>query len=227
MNVNRIFAFFLFFLFAVTTLLSAQNRHESTDGIVSNFDIDSLQKETSKTFIDFAEGSTLHITGRSNLNEFSCLSKHDISNKNLLINYDRRAQNINITNAILELEVTQFDCGRSPINRDFRNTLKADQYPFILLQLNEVLYGESNGESNSETMLDPRQADISIKIAGVTIREIVDIVVTDPQEEIVAVQGQKRLRITDFNLTPPTAMFGLIKVEDELDIVFDLRLKRR
>lgn len=227
MNVNRIFAFFLFFLYIGSTTLIAQNRHESTDGIVSNFDIDSLQEETTKTFIDIAEGSTLYITGRSNLNEFSCLSKHDISNKNLFINYDRRAQHINITNAILELEVTQFDCGRSPINRDFRNTLKADQYPFIQLQLNEVLYGEINGESNSETRLDPRQADISIQIAGVTIREIVDIVVTDPQEEIVAVQGQKRLRITDFNLTPPTAMFGLIKVEDELDIVFDLRLKRR
>jgi hypothetical protein len=33
--------------------------------------------------------------------------------------------------------------------------------------------------------------------------------------------------MTDFGLTPPSPMLGLIKVEDELDIEFDLVIRRQ
>jgi hypothetical protein len=168
--------------------------------------------------VGFVEGSTLTINGKSNITEFSCVSEHELTQRALAIEAATSTKSVTVSGAQLQLEVHKFNCGRAPINRDFRATLKAEQHPHIVLKLDEIIYN-----SDAPNYI---QALMTINIAGVDRNEIVEIEVTDPSKEIVAVKGAKRLKITDFNLTPPTAMFGLIKVEDELDISFDLKIQR-
>jgi hypothetical protein len=36
--------------------------------------------------------------------------------------------------------------------------------------------------------------------------------------------GSRELKMTDFNITPPSALFGLIKAKDTVEVVFDLMI---
>ncbi|MDI3521447.1 MAG: hypothetical protein PWR04_1435, partial [Anaerophaga sp.] len=45
-----------------------------------------------------------------------------------------------------------------------------------------------------------------------------------PQKE-VSVSGETTLKMTDFDVEPPTVMFGTIKTADEVTINFNLTLK--
>ena len=45
------------------------------------------------------------------------------------------------------------------------------------------------------------------------------------EENLYKITGSKKLSMFDFEITPPTAFFGLIKANDTLEIYFDLLVK--
>ena len=168
--------------------------------------------------VHFSNQSKLSINGKSNVNDFQCISNHDLRQDSLNFTYQYTGESILVTNVNLNLEVNQFDCGKRGINRDFRNTLKHEEHPFIQITLNEVILDDSADFSPSAAML-------SIEIAGVKREYQVPLSEFSRQENSILVGGTKALQMTDFNLDPPTALFGLVQVSDELDIVFDLVIK--
>ena len=42
---------------------------------------------------------------------------------------------------------------------------------------------------------------------------------------VITLKGEKKIKMTDYNVEPPTALFGTIKTGDEVNIVFDTKLK--
>ncbi|MCH2449020.1 MAG: hypothetical protein MK198_02620 [Gracilimonas sp.] len=165
-----------------------------------------------------SDESKLSIKGKSNVNEFSCQSEHELQQDSLDFTYSIQEDTVTVHGVSLSLEIDQFDCGKRAINRDFRSTLKYQEHPFIEIILNELVLADS-----SEIV--PQQALVTIKIAGVEQQYSVPLHSFSRSEEQFIAGGNKILYMTDFGLTPPSPMFGLIKVDDELDIQFDLVIR--
>lgn len=121
---------------------------------------------------------------------------------------------MNFRGAILVLNNKGFDCGNKGINQDFHDLLKSDQYPEILLEINQVkLRTKEFGV-----------ATICITMAGK--QKYYDVPINIKDEHIAQFQGELELNIQDFNLEPPKKLFGIIVVKDEIEINFDLKVKK-
>ncbi len=169
--------------------------------------------------VQLRDSSKLSIKGKSNVNEFSCESEHELQKDSLDYSYSVNGDTVQVSGVNLSLEIDQFDCGKRAINRDFKSTLKYKEFPFIEIILNELVISDT-------TSLIPKEAKVTIRIAGVERHYTVPLNSFSSSEESFTVGGNKILRMTDFGLEPPSPMFGLIKVEDELDIQFDLVIVR-
>ena len=169
--------------------------------------------------VHLTNDSKLSIKGKSNVNEFSCESEHELQQDSLNYSYKVLGDTVSVNGVQLDLEIDQFDCGKRAINKDFKSTLQYKDHPFIEIILNELVLEEATG-------IVPQQAKVTIKIAGVERHYTVPLNSFSTSEEQFTVGGNKLLYMTDFGLTPPSPMFGLIKVEDELNIEFELIVKR-
>ena len=70
------------------------------------------------------------------------------------------------------------------------------------------------------------RADMECMIKGVRRRYSVTIKEARFTDDVLIIVGVLDLKMSDFGIEPPTAMFGMIKVYDELSIDFNLRFCR-
>lgn len=179
----------------------------------SVLDVQAQQREQVNTVI--LDDSKLTINGTSNVNDFECVYEEKFEQDTLQHTIDIDEAIAEVDGEQLILVVDSFDCGKRGINKDFRNTLKSDVYPTIELDLKKVI------QQDPELIT----AEVDITLAGVTQTYQVnfeDIVFYE--EGFIEVQGTQPVKMTDFGIKPPRALFGLIKVNDELDINFTLRI---
>lgn len=168
--------------------------------------------------VQISDESKLSIKGTSNVTDFRCQSEHQLQQDSLRFNYHYQGDIISLDGVSLSLEVNKFDCGKRGINRDFKSTLKYKEYPFIKITLKELVLEDS-------TDLVPQTAHVTIQIADSTIDYMVPLDAYSSSQERIIVGGSKMLKMTDFGLTPPAPLFGLIQVSDELEIVFEMVIK--
>ena len=166
--------------------------------------------------------SRLWIEGRSNVNQFEC--RADTYRGDATIYYESDEANANEqTDANLEIEVAGFDCGRERMNRDFRNALKANSFPKIIFRFGEVLNMQPlAGEENTIRF----NVMGYLTVAGVTREITFDMIGYFLSDDRIRAVGSKQIKMTDYEVEPPTAMLGLVKAENELTVHFDLLARR-
>jgi len=162
-----------------------------------------------------APGSQVLISGTSNVNKFTC--SYEVPGLEVPVHmvYKENLDEIHFKNANLQLESDCFDCGGKAINKDFKELLQTEKYPWIKLRL---LY------------VDPPDPDIKkvgvgmeITIAGVSRTYVIELD-SDLRGDIF-VDGTLALKLTDFGLEPPKKVLGLIKVDDQVLVDIKLRLR--
>lgn len=159
--------------------------------------------------------SQLAINGDTNINKFECVFDTDHLNEAQKVYYSRKDSIMSFTGAILSLNTQGFDCGNKGINRDFHDLIKSEEYPEILLEISKVKLRTKNFGV----------ATICITMAG--IQKFYEVPININDGDIAQFQGELELNIKDFNLAPPTKLFGIIVVKDEIEIGFDLKVKKQ
>ena len=166
-----------------------------------------------KQQVEVLPASHLMITGDTNINDFTCNFDTAFLKGPQLISYMETSENIKFSNAVLVLNTRGFDCGSRAINKDFHELIKSDKYPEILLEIKDIkLHPNTNGF-----------ARVKITIAGQ--ERFYEVPVGIRNTEIAEFKGKLELDIYDFNLEPPKKLFGIIKVKDDIEIYFDLKVK--
>ena len=167
--------------------------------------------------------SSLEINGTTNINSFCCASKERFAESLAHFQFDPQEAIIYFEQTALPINISQLDCGGKAINRDLYKTLQADTYPFIHIQLVKVenldcipLQIGSQGVSFLATT--------HITIGCITNTVQIPIRITKKRNQQFQIIGGTALHFKDFELEPPTAMLGLIKVKEQLDIYLDLEL---
>ncbi|MDB5144916.1 MAG: hypothetical protein JWQ66_3629 [Mucilaginibacter sp.] len=163
-----------------------------------------------------SETSSLSVNGSTNINKFSC----DIPNCDLdTLTVWKSDKGIKLSGSI-NPTVLSFDCHKAMMTHDLRKTLKAKKYPklhirFISLSQLPELSGKPisiNGQ-------------VEIEIAGIKKIYEIDYSISVDNDKMIHLLGSRDLNFSDFELTPPRKLGGMIKAKDQLIVAFNLNMK--
>lgn len=167
-------------------------------------------------------GSRLWIEGRSTVNSYSCEAQK-VEGYGVL--KDRAQQNIEAeedggpVRVEVVVPVQSFDCGKSRMNDDLYEAMKADAYPEIAYELVAVTLKARPDTSGGWYQL---LAEGQLSIAGVERRIETPVEGRRLSDGRLRATGSVPLKMTDFGVEPPTALFGLIKAHNRIEVHFDL-----
>ncbi len=156
--------------------------------------------------------SRIWIEGRSTLKRFTCTTT--------------RVEGYGMVKAggavqgQLVVAVQAFDCGKQSMNRDLQKALQADRFPEIRFEPRKVVVLET--PTGDAARLDIT-GTLTIAGAARTVRFVAS-------GQLLAagrarLTGLLPLKLTDFDVKPPTALFGLIRVYDQITVHFDLTMQ--
>lgn len=165
------------------------------------------------------QGSSLSVNGTTNINSFQC----DINNYNLpdtitLLRGQSKGQLLPM-NGKLNLEIEAFDCHNRMMTADLRKTLKAKLYPILAVKFISVNgFPDFKNPSKITGIVD-------ISLSGVNKRFEINYLFSGDEKQDVHLKGNQKIHFSDFNLTAPSKLGGVIKANDELLVEFRLNLK--
>lgn len=157
------------------------------------------------------EESRLWIEGSSNVNNFRCNAGR----------YQSQVEPPTSDTSVkveVDVAVEGFDCGKRRMNRDLYETLRSKRHPQISFQYVSTESMTYVDESDKyELIVNGR-----LTVAGQTndIQFPLDAVIYE--DGTIRATGSTVLKMTDYNVEPPSALLGLVRVDDELTVYFEL-----
>jgi polyisoprenoid-binding protein YceI len=153
-----------------------------------------------------AEGSRIWVEGTSTLRDWTVEVVDYVGTITTDANGD--LADINLT-----MEVKTMESGRGPdMNGKVYKALLADQYPQMTFRGKKAT---------------PQEGDIAasgtLTVAGVAKEILVSATGSITSGHLT---GQYKMKFSDFNVEPPSALFGTIVCHDDLVVSFDLNLSK-
>jgi hypothetical protein len=122
----------------------------------------------------------------------------------------------------LTIPVKTFRCGNRIMEGDMRKALKADAHPAVQFSFRELRGGIQH---DLDTGLYRAAISGDLTLAGVTRKIDLTVSAQRLSRTSFRIRAVLPLRMTDFAVTPPTALFGAIRARDSLTVHFDLTLE--
>jgi hypothetical protein len=118
----------------------------------------------------------------------------------------------------MTIPVSTLRCGNRQMERDMGRALKSAQHPsieFRFKQLRSTVTQDARGRYKARISGD-------LILAGERREIVVDVVAERVAHDRFRLRAEMPLRMTDFGITPPTALLGMVKARNELIVRFDL-----
>ena len=171
------------------------------------------------------ECSTLSLQGSSNINTFDCLCLNEFPIYEIDISTAVNFRQFQFADAQLNIPVGQFECGNKAIYKDLSKALRADEFPFISVDVREVFQTEKCLLFESCDKWTDLTINATINIAEVCKPVFLDVQAMKLGEDRFRFTSSHTLSMCDFNIDPPRALMGLIKVDPLISINFDLTVE--
>ena len=168
------------------------------------------QVDFEKESISILPESELIITGSTNVNKFDCEFDIALISDEKEVKFIRDDNFINFSNLKLHLLTEGFDCGNRRMNADFQDLLMCKKYPEIEIEIDRV---EHFSEEYSKVY-------IRVQLAGKS--NSYHLPVQIEQDRFI---GKFRMNIRDFGLEPPKKALGLIEVDEQIEVQFNLKVE--
>lgn len=165
--------------------------------------------------------SYVKIDGTSNVTNFSC--KCGESYPKLKFSFDPTAKKGNnlFQGALLKLKGEKLDCGNKLMNKDMYSTLNTTQYPYISLDVKEVSQADGLTIAHCTDWI-PFEVKAVVTINGVSKSTVILLKGRNLGNSTFKFVGNWDFQLTDFNMTPPRRVMGMIKVGNEMRMNFDM-----
>lgn len=163
------------------------------------------------------KSSNLCIEGKSNVSSFQCDVVQYLRVDTIYFYKDDRQ--IVTSRGGITIDVNTFDCHQKYITADLRKTLKAKECPLLRIDLLSI------GNLPVATGDYKTTGWVAIQLAGVSRNVQVNYTVQAAGNGVMHLYGSQRVAFSDFSLTPPRKLAGLIKVEEEINVKFRLILR--
>jgi len=159
------------------------------------------------------QNSSLLILGTSSLHDWEITADKQDGSINIENTTDFNVQNLTMTFDVMGLK-----SGKSGMDKNTRKALNYKSYPTIDFKLSSV---KSTSKTNTGYKVE---ALGNLTIAGTTkaIQLTFDLVQSNGT---IKISGEKALKMTTFNVDPPTALLGTITTGDDITIKFNTTFK--
>ena len=156
---------------------------------------------------------TVTINGTSNLHDWNEKAEIVTGNGTLIRNSDGsyELESINIKINVHSIKSNE----GSTMNNNTYKALKADLHPEIIFILASAVQSNKN-PSEEKTIL----ANGKLTLAGVTRNINMQVKIFIQSSGKLAFRGSYKLKMSDYNIIAPTALFGTIRTGDEITINF-------
>jgi hypothetical protein len=124
----------------------------------------------------------------------------------------------------LTIPVQTLRCGNRQMERDMYRALHALEHPTIEFRFAQLVGGvnhDIDGGSYHATITGV------LSLAGTKKTVSVSVEAERVAPDRFRLRARLPLRMTDFRITPPTALFGMVKAKDDLIVQFDLYLQEK
>lgn len=166
-----------------------------------------------------AGGCSLKVQGSTNINQFTCVIAN-ISKPDTLSVYRAAGSGLARMNGVLKLDLKGFDCFNPMMTADLRKTLKAKEYPFMVIRFINLSRLPDPGQNMTRM-----HGWVSIEMAGVTKKFDVSYLMSNAGADRIILKGTRDINFSDFNIIPPRKIGGMIQTNDKLTAEFNLVLK--
>jgi polyisoprenoid-binding protein YceI len=175
-------------------------------------------QETARVAV--APESKLWIEGTSNLHGWSC--KAEKLDAAVELDAAAAAQvSVAAPKALkrvdVKVPVRSLKCGHGAMDDNLYKALQADANPDISYIL--ATFEAANGDTKDTFTL---KTVGTLTIAGKENKLTMDVVATRLSDGTVKATGMVPIKMTDFGIKPPTAIFGRLKTGDEVKVNFEL-----
>jgi len=169
--------------------------------------------------------SKLWIEGTSNLHGWSCKA----TTLDAAVEFDAAiAAQLTVAppkalkKVLVKVPVKSIKCGHGGMDGNLYKALKADESPDIsyILATFEAAPGEAKDSFTLHTVG-------TLSIAGMENKISMDVIATRLPDGTVKATGTVPIKMTDFGIKPPTAIFGRLKTGDEVKVNFELSVGAR
>ena len=170
-----------------------------------------MQMASAQEFKVQPSNSKLSVTGTSTLHDWECVVE---TFKGSITAQIENNQIVAIDKFNFQFQVEDLKSGKSAMDKKTYEALKEKKNPIISYRGNVVKINDHTATFSG-----------TMNIAG-TKRELTTKVKIDCSNGKISLSGKKDFKLTDFNVEPPTAMFGTIKTGDEVAIHYNLQLNK-
>jgi polyisoprenoid-binding protein YceI len=164
--------------------------------------------------LGLAGGSSVQVHGKTNVTPFCCQSTHLELMGPLQASVVRTQGLVQFKGKGFRLATEQLDCGNRLMNKDLKTTLKATEHPHIRFQLKSLEFKKGHGQADGK-------CTVEMTVSGVSKQVKADFNFI-LQDDALYLFGKVPLRFSDFGLIPPTRLGGMVKVEQQFEVVFNL-----
>lgn len=164
-------------------------------------------------------GYSVTIIGGSNLHDWDETAGNVSGIANISWN-PNGSFNINAIKMIIDVRSIKSSEGSTMNNKTY-SALKVNNHPSILFAIISPLQSipASTGGENITV-------SGNLTIAGVTHQITIHAKVVATPGGNVDIDGSQPIRMSDYNIDPPTALFGMLKVSDEVTIHFKMEFRK-
>ncbi|GGK55159.1 MULTISPECIES: YceI family protein [Flavobacteriaceae] len=158
--------------------------------------------------------SSLSVSGTSSLHDWTIEANEQ---SGILVFQD--FQKGEITKCSLAVDVEGLESGKRAMDKNTYKALKYDSHKTIKFDLVEVL---ETLEQSDKSFLIKTKGDLII--AGVKKQITLNFTLISEGEQAV-LKGEKKIKMTDFDIDPPKALFGTVTTGNDITISFNTKFK--
>jgi hypothetical protein len=164
------------------------------------------------------KNSALRILGSSNLHDFQCDALGYAASDTISFVVSANNTNRIPLQGSLKIDINTINCHNFIITRNFRNTLKANEFPYLIVKFIslERLPAFNNNKDNLKGVVE-------IELGGVAKKFDIPYRL-QKNGQIILLNGQRNFTFSDFEITPPRILGGLVKIYNKFNVEFNLKI---
>lgn len=155
--------------------------------------------------------SRLWLDGTSTVRSFTCSAKK--VEANVVAEPDASPVEI-VKTASLVVAVGSLDCGNGTMNEHMRKALKADKNPQITWKLASYRVEGTAVVMNGTLNIAGKENPIELRGTG------------SADNGVIRIKGSRQIKMTEFDVKPPSLMLGTMKVGPLVTVSFDFVLNQ-
>jgi polyisoprenoid-binding protein YceI len=155
----------------------------------------------------------LSIVGSSSLHDWT-VNAGEVNNLPLEMTLNDKT--IDLKAVEISIPIATLDGGRgATMNGKIQKALLATEHPNVIFKLDGA---------QVVNIADTTSIAGKLIIAGQTVSVDLDLAISSDGEQIT-LSGNEPMKMTDFGIEPPSALFGQIQTKDDISVAFELKYK--